>query len=61
MPWGGSWERGSHGGQTERTFDAQMTKMPFEVIDCRKKDFHVKDELLRHLNGFQVLAAAHVS
>jgi len=47
------------GGQ--RTFDVQMTKMPFEVIDCRKKDLHVKDELLCHSDGFQVLAAAHVS
>ncbi len=60
MPWD---DRGNmvvmDGGQ--RTFDVQMTKMPFEVIDCRKKDLHVKDELLCHSDGFQVLAAAHVS
>jgi hypothetical protein len=61
MPWDDRGKRGSHGRAGQRTFDGQMTKMPFEVIDCRKKDFHVKDELLRHLNGFQVLAAAHVS
>ena len=61
MPWGDRVRSGSHGGQGQPTFDAQMTKMPFEVIDCRKKDFHVKDELFRHLDGFQVLAAAHVS
>jgi hypothetical protein len=61
MPWG---DRGNvvvMEGRRQRTFDAQMTKMPFEVIDCRKKDFHVKDELLRHLYSFQVLATAHVS
>ncbi len=60
MPWD---DRGNmvvmDGGQ--RTFDVQMTKMPFEVIDCRKKDFHVKNKLLRHLDRFQVLTAAHVS
>jgi hypothetical protein len=61
MPWGNRGKRGSHGVQGQRTFDAQMTKMPFKVIDCRKKDFHVKDELFRHLDGFQVLPAAHVS
>ena len=44
-----------------RTFDAQVTEVPFEVIDGREKDLHVKDELLRHSNRFQVLAAAHTS
>jgi hypothetical protein len=47
------------GGQ--RTFDAQVTEVPFEVIDGREKGLHVKDELLGHSDGFQVLTAAHVS
>ena len=45
----------------QRTFDAQVTKVPFKVIDGREKDLHVKDELLGHSDRFQVLAAAHVS
>ena len=44
-----------------RTFDTQVTKVPFEVIDGREKNLHVKDELLCHSDRFQVLAAAHVS
>jgi hypothetical protein len=35
--------------------------VPFEVINSREKDFHVKNELLRHSYRIQVLTAAHMS
>jgi hypothetical protein len=44
-----------------RTFDTQLNKMPFEIINCCKKDFHVQYKLFRHSYGFQVLSTAHVS
>jgi len=63
MPFGDREKCGSDEGRKawERTFDGQLRKMPLEVINCREKDFHVKDELLGHPNRFQVLSAAHVS
>ncbi len=45
----------------KRTIRSQLCELPLEVIDSCEKDFHVEDVLLRHLNGFHVLAAAGVS
>ncbi len=49
-----------HGVLNNVTFHGQLSKVPFEVIDGREKDFHVKDKLLGHSNGVQVLSAAHM-
>jgi hypothetical protein len=51
----------ARGGVGNVTFHDQLSKVPFEVIDGRKKDFNVEDELFGHSNSFQVLTTAHVS
>lgn len=48
-------------GASQRTFHAQLSKLPLKVINCREKYFHVKDKFLCHADGIEVLSAAHVS